>query len=518
MNTLRVALARSLLATGLGAACGVAVLLLLGHVSAPFVLAALVPRLLGALLAAAVGGALGLRPSALVQEDAASRKWARAASLSAAGIAVGWLFGGLFAGFGLWGTLRAEGLLGIAVATLGALPAVIGATFAFTLVDAAAKAEVRRRSPSAPPWPRASLRRRLFVQTLLIAMAPPAFIGLTLFHFIAAHGEPAAAPMDHGAHRAPPSGQPKAAPQLSGRGVSSHDHAALLALVGLLIFASGAIAARLSAALAGAMSEPIEDLLRGLERVRDGDTSHRLSVLTGDEVGRAAGLFNQMAARVAERAFLQEAFGRYVSREVADAILDGRITTAGAQLDVSLLFADIRGFTTLSEKMPPVDLLRFLNAYLARMIDVVSAQGGRLDKVMGDGLFFVFGAPIPDEAHARRAVEAALAMRDALAAFNAEAAAEGRPALRIGIGVHSGTVVAGSIGSSRHKLEYTVLGDAVNVAARVEGLTKEFDTDILVTAATQASVANRFRFERMPSAAVKGRAAPVQTFRVERLA
>lgn len=451
MNPLRIALARSMVATALGAATGAAVLLLLGHVSSAFAAGRLLPQL-----------------------------W--------------WHF-------------------------YPALPAATGAVFSWATVDAATKRHLRSRRVQSPPWPQASLRRHLLLQSVAVAVLPPALIGLTLWHFILMHGDPPR-PDDRDiqhVHGAAHDTTATIAASISGKGASSYDHGTLLSLIALMLVASAIAAARLAGAAASAVTEPLDDLVAGLQRIKEGDLAHRLSVLTGDELGRAAALFNEMAARVAERAWLHEAFGRYVSRDVAAAILDGRITTAGEQLEVSLLFADIRGFTTLSEKLPPVELLQFLNRYLSRMISVVSHRGGRLDKVMGDGLFFVFGAPVPNARHAQNAVNSALDMRAALVEFNREAAVAGRPPLKIGIGVHTGQVVAGSIGSPEHKLEYTVLGDAVNVAARVEGLTKDLEQDILVTSSTRDRVDDpSVTFAALQPVQVRGRAEKVLTYAVVR--
>lgn len=513
MTVLRLALARSVAATALAASAGATVLILLGHVTLEFAFDTLLPRLVLALGCSTVTGWLVLRPAKLLTEGPTSSSWPSSATRAAVGTSTGWLVGAAIAALDLWTEIASEGLAALFVATLAMLPAVTAAAFTWTTVDAAAKRFLRAAGVRSAPWPRASIRRRLLTQSILVAILPPALVGMTLWHFVSVHAEPPPQRTSHAHHSS------AAADALSGRGVSAHDHDALLALVGFVLVAAGIAAARLGAATAAAVSEPVEDLVAGLQRIREGDLSHRVSVLTTDELGRAAVLFNDMAERVAERAWLHEAFGRYVSRDVAEAILDGRITTNGEQLEVSLLFADIRGFTSLSENLAPVELLDFLNRYLSRMIAVVSARGGRLDKVMGDGLFFVFGAPVRDEAHAEHAVEAALDMREALHAFNNEAAALGRPALRIGIGVHSGQVVAGSVGSAEHKLEYTVLGDAVNVAARVEGLTKDLGQDILVTDATRERIRHeRVTFTAMAPTQVKGRAQLVQTFAIARVA
>jgi class 3 adenylate cyclase/CHASE2 domain-containing sensor protein len=205
---------------------------------------------------------------------------------------------------------------------------------------------------------------------------------------------------------------------------------------------------------------------------------------------------------------LRAAFAGFVSPPVLSENLSGRLQPrlGGERREICLLFSDIRGFTTLSESLPPEEVTRLLDRYFGRMVQAIHAHGGTLDKFMGDGIMSFFGAPQASAAPCDDAFAAARDMLGELAALNAELAAEGKPELRIGIGLNFGAAVVGYIGAAdRH--EYTAIGDAVNIASRIEGLTKEAGYPLLTSRVVYDRLARREQLVPLGEMAVKGRAA-----------
>jgi adenylate cyclase len=229
-----------------------------------------------------------------------------------------------------------------------------------------------------------------------------------------------------------------------------------------------------------------------------------------------AGVFAFYAVdRQTARLFEMARLGRYFSPAVAQAIADaggGRIVE---HREVTILFVDVRGFTALSERLDSREVVALLNEYLESMVKVVFDNGGTLDKFIGDGILAYFGAPIAQPDHAARAVKCSLDMLDALAALNARRVARGETALAIGVGVNTGRAVVGDIGPERRS-EYTVIGDAVNVASRIEGLTKVAGTPVLVSKTTRDQAGAAFAFTPAQPMMVKGKTEPLETFTPQR--
>jgi adenylate cyclase len=255
--------------------------------------------------------------------------------------------------------------------------------------------------------------------------------------------------------------------------------------------------------------QPIRDLARATERVAAGDYSERLPVVQDDDLGALAGSFNRMQAGLAERQRLQAAFGTYVDPALAARLLEqGDDVFTGERREVTVMFIDIRDFTPFAEANTAEDTVSRLNALFEIVVPAVVDAGGHVNKFLGDGALAVFGAPNNLADHADAAVDAAVLIQRLVAErFGGE--------LRIGIGINSGVVIAGTIGGGG-KLEFTLIGDAVNVAARVEQLTKTTGDAILLTHHTADALNGRPpELIDRGSHALKGKSAPVQLFSVE---
>jgi class 3 adenylate cyclase len=256
------------------------------------------------------------------------------------------------------------------------------------------------------------------------------------------------------------------------------------------------------------LTRPIALLTGGVARVADGDLSRPLPVTSKDEVGRLTQAFNTMLDGLRQRDFIRSAFGRYVSPEVAQAILESPegLRFGGTKRRVTVLMSDLRGYTRFAEQGEPAEVMEILNGYLARMADVVIAHGGTINEFIGDAIFAVYGAPVAHPDHAERAAATALAMQAALAEVNAEHARRGLPAFEMGIGLHTGEAVVGNIGSEQ-RAKYAVVGSAVNVASRVESAT--VGGQILLTAATLAELGALAQVGPPVALTVKGLAEPL---------
>ncbi|TAJ97256.1 MAG: adenylate/guanylate cyclase domain-containing protein [Reyranella sp.] len=254
--------------------------------------------------------------------------------------------------------------------------------------------------------------------------------------------------------------------------------------------------------ISNALTRPITRLDGGLRRVADNDYTVRLPVTSDDELGHAASRFNQMVEGLAEKAYLRDTFGKYVSETVADSILSNRGNT-GRSIDTTaeatLMFTDIEGFTGLSESTTPAEVAALLNAYLHTVVPVIQRHGGIVNSFIGDGLFVSFGLPRLLENHARAAIAAAIDIQKALATARF---ARGFT-LPTRIGLNTGPVIGVTIGTD-NRLSYTLLGDAVNVAARLEQLNKKFGTRILATESTVVAAGAETFCERLGTTDVRG--------------
>jgi adenylate cyclase len=274
----------------------------------------------------------------------------------------------------------------------------------------------------------------------------------------------------------------------------------------LLLFVIGVLIAGMIALwLAKNLSQPVAALAKRVERIAGGDYAQVTSSTRRDELGQLAGSVNEMARGLADRERVRDLLGKVVSKEIASELLSGKVELGGEERQVTVLFSDIRNFTTLCEQLPATQIVGLLNRYLSRMSEVIESQGGVVDKYIGDAVMALFGAPVARADAATAAVRAAIAMQEALRELHALHDAEGLPRLATGIGIHTGPVVAGNLGST-HRMNYTVIGDAVNLASRLQGLTREYDSAIIVSAAAAAAAAAPgFAYRPLGEVRVKGK-------------
>jgi class 3 adenylate cyclase len=284
-------------------------------------------------------------------------------------------------------------------------------------------------------------------------------------------------------------------------GLSSRGHPTLSDLGiswAIAVVVSFTISLELVILVARSLVSSLGDLQRATERVRAGDLSARVPVVATDETGKLAQSFNLMVEGLDERDRLRAAFGAYVDPELAERVLREGADLAGEEVEVSVMFLDVRDFTSFAERASPTEVVARLNDLWELVVPALLRHGGHANKFFGDGVLGVFGAPdrLPD--HAARAVAAALEIAELVRRDYGER-------MQIGIGVNTGVVVAGTVGGGG-RVEFAVIGDAVNTAARVEAATRETGDEILITEATRAQLPEaRFTLEPRSSVPMKGK-------------
>ena len=279
-----------------------------------------------------------------------------------------------------------------------------------------------------------------------------------------------------------------------------------LALQAALLFIA---ALSLAVTLAGAIriarriTRPVSRLADAARQVARGDYNVNVGTRAGDEIGELARAFDGMARGLAERDRMRDVLGKVASSEVVTQLLEGQIELGGTEVEATVMFTDIRNFTAICETLTPQQSLQMLNEFLTAISAVVEAHGGVVDKYLGDGVMAVFGAPVqrPDDAH--RAIEAALEIRRRVAALGPGLAARGLPHPQVGVGLNTAECIAGNIGSPT-RLNYTVLGDGVNLASRLEGLTKRYHVPIVAGARTRAGAGMEIVFRELDKVRVRG--------------
>ncbi len=282
----------------------------------------------------------------------------------------------------------------------------------------------------------------------------------------------------------------------------------------LIVIGGSGAALFLSTLLSRDLVSSASELVEAMRLVERGEIGVQLVVSSTDEFADAYRGFNRMTKGLVERERLRDAFGRYVAPELAEQVMKHGVSMGGTLVRATVIFIDIRGFTSLSEQLAPALVVSLLNRYFAAVSPPIREQGGFINKFGGDSLLAVFGAPVPTKDHEACAVRAAIGVRKALAEFNVREQAEGRMPLRIGIGIHAGEMIAGSVGSP-DRMEYTVIGDVVNVAARLQALTKDLGVDVLFSRAVHEKVQDLVPTRTLVPTSVRGKSDPLEVYAID---
>jgi len=283
--------------------------------------------------------------------------------------------------------------------------------------------------------------------------------------------------------------------------------ALLLGGAGSLLFS-----AMLGVALSRSLTRPVKDLVAATGRVAKGDYETSVAVASLDEIGTLADAFNDMTRGLLLRERYRSVLNKVVSQDVAAELMRGDVELGGENRLVTVMFADIRGFTALTEGMEPQRVIGLLNECMEYLSQAIDAEGGVVDKYIGDEVMAVFGAPVTQDDHARRAVRAALRMREGMISFNALRQARGEAPLGVGVGINSGLAVAGNMGS-KSRLNYTVVGDVVNLASRLAGQAQA--GQILVSGATLRLAGDDVVAPPLGGRSLKGFSTEIEVYAVE---
>lgn len=269
----------------------------------------------------------------------------------------------------------------------------------------------------------------------------------------------------------------------------------------------------LASVLSKQASYALGELCNAVHEIDQGNFSHQLEVETNDEFSNLAMDVNKMAIGLKEREWLKANFSRYVSNHVMEKILHSEHAAKleGERRKITVLFSDIRQFTQISEKMEPEEIVSLLNEYFGQMLEVIFANSGTLDKFIGDGIMVEFGSPLEDPSQEKHAVLTAIEMQEAMENLCEKWKNEGKDPLKMGVGVHTGEAVVGNIGSDR-RMEYTAIGDTVNVAAGLEKENKRFSSSIIVSQATYEAIKNEFDFKSLGDINLPGREAKITIY------
>lgn len=260
------------------------------------------------------------------------------------------------------------------------------------------------------------------------------------------------------------------------------------------------------------VTRSLSDLSEAAIAVAEGDLDTRVKVERNDEIGLLSSTFNEMVQGLSDKEEMRDLLGKVVSPEIANKLLKDGIKLGGEERDVSVLFCDIQGFTHISESRPAAEVVQALNIFFSKVSDIIEAHNGIIDKYIGDAVMAIFSAPLDDPRHAQHAVRCGIELSHCRERLEEMLPQGIGSAYQFGIGIHSGSVVAGNIGSA-NRLNYTVIGDTVNIASRVETQTRDHSCSLIVTEATMRGC-NNIEFIELATVKLKGREQSVKLFTV----
>jgi adenylate cyclase len=254
----------------------------------------------------------------------------------------------------------------------------------------------------------------------------------------------------------------------------------ILIPMGALILGMTLVFILLKSLVSRSIEGPVQRMVAMTKKIEAGAFDVSTRIQSTDQLGHLGESLNDMARGLVERELIRDTLGRMVDPSIRDYLLQGNTKLGGEFLDCSILFVDIRGYTSMSEGRSPEEIVQWLNRFFDRCHGAIKAHDGVVNKYIGDAVMAIFGAPIKIDNHAQGAVRAAFGILKALAELNKELLRAGEPEITVRIGIHSGRVLAGNIGASE-RMEYTVIGDAVNLASRLEAQCREYNTDLLIS-------------------------------------
>jgi adenylate cyclase len=263
------------------------------------------------------------------------------------------------------------------------------------------------------------------------------------------------------------------------------------------------------------ITNPIEKLQQLTEEIADGnfDVSAKEVIKSNDEMGELAIAFDNMTVGLKERDKIKNVMNKFHGSAIADELINSEVEKKGSRKDCVIYFSDIRGFTDFSERHEAEEVVEMLNDYFEIMVGIIIKHGGVVDKFIGDAIMAVWGAPTGTPEDPQKAIKACLEMRQALVGFNEDRLAKGKEAIKVGMGLHVGDVISGTLGSSE-RMEFTVIGDNVNMAARIEASTKAFGTDVLLSEQLAQTVQKEYVIKKAGGVEVKGKSEPLNLYTV----